>query len=160
MTGLIFNKIDKYEPGIICRLLSLSYEEILDRQLQQQFEQFDKDVSDNPDTVGACTFITTLGSEIIGMASYDPRQAPEQAIMGHNCVLPRYRQNGYGRQQILEIIRRLKLKGVSRILVSTSEHPFFEPAQKIYLSCGFTEVERKEEQPQDQYKTIYYELKL
>ena len=160
MAGLTFNKIDKYEPGVIYSLLSRSYEEILDQQLQQQFQQFDKAVFENPDTVGACTFITSLGMDIIGMASYDPRQAPEHAIIGHNCVLPQYRKNGYGKKQILEIIKRLKLRNVSRILASTSEHPFFEPAQKIYLSCGFTELERKKRQPQDQDKTIYYELKL
>ncbi|MBN1804724.1 MAG: GNAT family N-acetyltransferase [Sedimentisphaerales bacterium] len=160
MTVLIFNKIDKYKPGIIYRLLSQSYEEILDQQLKQQFQQFDRDVFENPDTIGACTFITTLGIDNIGMASYDPREAPEQAIIGHNCVLPQYRKNGYGKKQILEIIKRLKLRNVSSILVSTSENPFFEPAQKIYLSCGFTELERKKRQPYDKYKTIYYELKL
>jgi GNAT superfamily N-acetyltransferase len=160
VTGLIFNKIDEYEPGIICRLLSLSYEEMLDKQLKRQFQQFDKNVFDNPDTIGACTFITSLDADIAGMASYDPRQAPKQATIGHNCVLPQYRRNGYGRQQILEIIKRLKLRNVSRILVSTSEHPFFEPAQIIYHSCGFTELERKKRQPRDKYKTIYYELKL
>jgi GNAT superfamily N-acetyltransferase len=160
VTSLIFNKIDKYEHGTIYRLLSQSYEEILDRQLQQQFQKFDKDVFENPDTVGACTFITSLGLNDIGMASYDPRQAPKQAIIGHNCVLHQYRKNGYGRKQFLEIIKRLKLRNVSRILVSTSENPFFEPAQKMYHSCGFTELERKKRQPLDQYKTIYYELKL
>jgi GNAT superfamily N-acetyltransferase len=160
VAGLIFNKIDKYEHGIIYRLLSQSYEEILDQQLQEQFQQFDKAVFENPDTVGDCTFITSLGTGIIGMASYDPRQAPDHSIIGHNCVLPQYRKNGYGKQQILEIIKRLKLRNVSRILVSTSEHLFFEPAQKIYLSCGFTELERKKIQPQGRYKTIYYELKL
>lgn len=160
MASLTFNNINKYEPGTISRLLSLSYEEILDKQLQQQFQQFDRAVFENLDTVGACTFITSLGRDIIGMASYDPRQAPEQAIIGHNCVLPQYRKNGYGKQQILEIIKRLKSRNVSQILVSTSENPFFEPAKKIYLSCGFTESERKKRQPQDNYKTIYYELKL
>lgn len=160
MADLIFNKIDKYEPGIIYRLLSISYEEMLDEQLKQKFQQFDKEVFDNPDTIGACTFIISLSSDAIGMASYDPRLAPEQAIVGHNCVLPQYRNNGYGKIQILEIIKRLKLRNVCRILVSTSENPFFEPAQKIYISCGFTELERKKRQPQDQYKTIYYELKL
>jgi GNAT superfamily N-acetyltransferase len=160
VAGLIFNKIDKYEPGTICMLLSRSYEEILDKQLKRQFQQFDKNVFDNPDTIGACTFITSLDADIAGMASYDPRQAPKQATIGHNCILPQFRQNGYGRQQILEIIRRLKLKNVSRILVSTSEQPFFEPAQKVYLSCGFVELERKKRQPRDKYKTIYYELKL
>jgi GNAT superfamily N-acetyltransferase len=158
MAGLIFNKIDKYEPGIIYSLLSQSYEEILDQQLKEQFRLFDKDVFENSDTIGACTFITSLCPDTIGMASYDPRQAPELATIGHNCVLPKYRKKGFGRQQILEIIKRLKLRNVSRISASTSEHSFFEPAQKMYLSCGFTELERKKRQPHDQDKTIYYEL--
>ena len=159
-TNLTFNEIVKYEHGIICDLLFASYAEILDKDLREQFQQFDKDVFENTDTVGACTFITTLNSDIIGMASYDPRQAPELGIIGHNCILPEYQKNGYGKQQILEIIRRLRSRAVTRAVLSTSEHPFFGPARKMYLSCGFVEFETKRDHPQDLYRTIHYKMKL
>jgi GNAT superfamily N-acetyltransferase len=159
-TDLIFNKVAKYEPGVIRDLLFASYAEILDDYLRNQFRTFDRDVFENPDTVGACTFITTLGKEIVGMASYDPRQAPELGIIGHNCVLPEQQGNGYGKQQVIEIIRRLKLMHVRRIIVTTAEHPFFEPACRMYLSCGFVEFDRKKKHPQDLYKSIFYGMEL
>ena len=130
-----FNEVAKYEPGIIRDLLFACYEQILDDELREKFLQFDRDVFENLGTVGACTFITTLNRQIIGMASYNPRQVPELGIIGHNCILPEQQGNGYGKRQILEVIRRLKLLGVRRISVSTSEHPFFEPAWKMYLSA-------------------------
>jgi len=158
--SLIFNETENYEPRTIFGLLCASYAEILNMDLEKQFRQFGQGIFEHPDTVGACTFITTLGSEIVGMASYDPRQAPILGIIGHNCILPEYQRKGYGKQQILEVIRRLKSKDVARAIVSTSEQPFFEPAHKMYLSCGFTELERKLKYPHDFYRTIYYGMEL
>ncbi len=158
--SLFFTQSSKYESGIIYRLLSTCYADILDRKLTEQLKQFDRDVFENTDTVGACTFVTTLGPDMVGMASYDPRQAPERGIIGHNCILPEHRRKGYGKQQILEIIKRLRSRAVIRAVVSTSEHPFFEPARKMYLSCGFMELERKMKHPQDFYRTICYEMEL
>jgi GNAT superfamily N-acetyltransferase len=160
MMNLIFNQITEYEPGIICRLLSACYADILDGELTEQFRQFDRDVFENTEIVGACTFITILNSDIIGMASYDPRQAPVLGIIGHNCILPNNQKKGYGKRQILEVIKRLKLRSIIRATVSTSEHPFFEPARKMYLSCGFAELKRERKHSNDLYKTIYYEMKL
>jgi GNAT superfamily N-acetyltransferase len=158
--NLIFNEIAKYEPGIIRDLLFASYAEILDQDLQEQFRQFDREVFENPGTVGACTFITTSGSDIVGMVSFDPRHAPELGIIGHNCILPDHQGKGFGKQQIIEILRRLKVRHIKRATVTTSENPFFEPARRMYLSCGFIETERKQKQPQDIYKIIYYEMNL
>ena len=158
--NLIFTQSAKYEPGIIYRLLSACYAEILDRELTEQFQQFDREVFKNAKTVGSCTFVTTLNSDIVGMASYDPRQAPKLGIIGHNCILPEHQKKGYGKQQILEVIKRLRSRDIFRVIVSTSEHPFFEPARKMYLSCGFTELERKRKHPEDLYRTIYYGMEL
>ena len=158
--SLIFNETWNYEPGTIFGLLCASYAAILNRDLQDQFQEFDQEVFEHVDTVGACTFITTLGSETVGMASYDPRQAPERGIIGHNCILPEHQRKGYGRQQIVEVIRRLRTKGIRRAVVSTSEHPFFEPACKMYLSCGFAESQRKQEHPKVLYRRIYYRIEL
>jgi GNAT superfamily N-acetyltransferase len=160
MMNLTFNEVAKYEPGIIRDLLFSCYEQILDNDLQEQFRQFDQDVFENLGTVGACTFITTIGRQIIGMGSYDPRQAPELGIIGHNCILPEQQGNGYGKRQILEIIRRLKFRHIKRATVTTSEHPFFKPACAMYLACGFSELERKQENPQNMYKKIHYEMEL
>ena len=159
-TDITFNEVAKYEPGLICDLLFAGYAEILDDDLREQFRQFDRDVFENLGTIGACTFITTLGRGIAGMASYDPRQAPGLGIIGHNCILPKHQRNGYGKLQILEIIRRLKSRDIKRMVAMTSEHPFFKPACRMYLSCGFIELQKKRKQPQDLYETIYYEMDL
>ena len=108
--NLIFTQSTKFKLGIIRRLLTTCYADILDRKLIEQFEQFDRDVFENPGTVGACTFVTALGPDVVGMASYDPRQAPEQGLIGHNCILPEYQRKGYGKRQILEVIRWLGRK--------------------------------------------------
>jgi GNAT superfamily N-acetyltransferase len=159
-TKLIFNDCIEYEPGIICRLLSECHREILDEQLERRFELFDSDVFENPQTIGKCTFITTLGSDVVGMASFDPRQAPQLGIIGYNCISPEHQGKGYGKQQILEVIRRLKAIGAKCVSVSTSGHPFFEPASLMYLSCGFSESKRRQRCVSDPYKIIYYEMKL
>jgi GNAT superfamily N-acetyltransferase len=158
--NLIFNETSEYEPGTIFRLLCVSYTKILDRDLKDQFRRFDRDVFEHPDTVGVCTFITTFESDVVGMASFDPRQAPELGIIGHNCILPEHQRKGYGKQQIVEVIRRLRSRDIRRVAISTSEHPFFEPARKMYLSCGFIESERKREHSQDLYRKIHYEMNL
>ena len=159
-SNLTFNEMVKYEPGTIFRLLSECHSEILEQQLQDRLRKFDCEVFENLETVGKCTFVTTLGTDIVGMASYDPRQAPKLGKIGYNCILPGHQKKGYGKRQILEILRRLKEFGVVRITVSTSEHPFFEPARKMYLSCGFSELDRQQKEPQDIYKIIQYEMKL
>lgn len=159
-SNLIFNEVKKYEPGTIFRLLSECHVEILDQQLQDKLRQFDCEVFENPETVGKCTFVTTLGTDIVGMASYDPRQAPELGKIGYNCILPGHQKKGYGKRQVLEMLRRLRKFGVRRVAVFTSEHPFFEPARKMYLSCGFSELDRQQKEPQDIYKIIHYEMEL
>ena len=42
-----------------------------------------------------------VGGRIAGFGSWDPRQAPDYGIIGHNCVLPEFRGEGLGKQQIL-----------------------------------------------------------
>jgi GNAT superfamily N-acetyltransferase len=158
--SLVFIQSTEYESGIFYRLLSVCYAGILDWKLTEQFRQFDREVFEHTKTVGACTFITNLNSKTIGMASYDPQQAPKLGIIGHNCILPKYQKKGYGKQQIFEVMKRLKSKDIIRATVSTSEHPFFEPARKMYSSCGFTELEKRQEHPKDLYGTIYYGMEL
>lgn len=109
---------------------------------QEDWKQYDEDVYKFPETIGASGFITTYNEKMIGFGSYDPRQRPEFGIIGHNCILPEFRGKGFGKAQVLEIIRTLKELGVKKVKVTTGEHPFFNPAQKMYASCGFFETRR------------------
>ena len=57
---LRFSQITGYKPGIIFSLLKKSYEEVWNDKLEQSLREFDKEVFENPNTVVACTFISTL----------------------------------------------------------------------------------------------------
>ena len=66
---LKFSKITEYEPGIIFSLLSRSFAGVWDEMLEEKIKQYERDVFENPETVGACVFISTLNGKPIGMAS-------------------------------------------------------------------------------------------
>jgi GNAT superfamily N-acetyltransferase len=157
---------DGQEPGILFNLLKRSYADLVLsdpvywKPEEQKWMEFDRDVYQNPDTIGQCVFMTRFENEIIGFGSYNPLQRPEFSIVGHNCILPALRGNGFGNKQILEILNRFRSMGIRKAKVSTSEHPFFLPAQKMYLSCGFKETGRALCEVDPRFRLIEYELVL
>ena len=136
------------EPGAIASLLNRSYAELLSEKPlhwkpeQANWERYDQEVYSQPDTIGACIFLSRLDSLIIGFGSWDPRQRPHCGLVGHNCILPEFRGKGYGKQQIQEILRRLRRLGIKRAKATTNDDRFFVPAQRMYTACGFREIRR------------------
>lgn len=122
------------------------------------WKTYDDEIFKNPNTVGCCGFVTYLSDVMIGFASWDPRKFPT-GLIGHNCILPQYRGKGYGRDQINEIVNRLKKLFFTKILASTLDHDFFSAAQKMYHSCGFVEMRRFSAE-NNMYKIIDYEKSL
>jgi GNAT superfamily N-acetyltransferase len=157
---LKFSKTTEFEPGIIFSLLSQSFTELWNEDLEKKIIKFDTEIFENPDTVGACTFISTLNGKAVGMASYDPRQGPEAGIIGYNCILPEYQGRGLGKTQIKEIIRRLKESGFKKVFVRTGEHPFFNKARNMYIACGFKESKKYPIGNQPGCEIIDYEIDL
>jgi GNAT superfamily N-acetyltransferase len=154
-------------PGLIFDLLSESYAPLLEQlpdakvsELLQDWREYDAAVFGEPDTVGASGFVTCLGQEIIGFASWNPTSWPAVGIIGHNCITPSHASMGYGRRQVMEILNRFTEAGFEMASVRTDEHPFFSPARKMYLSCGFEEVARYPGVLLDQYAMIEYERRL
>jgi GNAT superfamily N-acetyltransferase len=139
----------EYEPGIIADLLKKTYRELvlsnpeLWRQEETKWNEFDKEIFEHPDSSGNCVFLSLLEKRIVGFGSYDPRGRPDFGIIGHNCILAEFRGKGYGKQQLLEILRRFQSMGIKRAKASTGSHAFFIPARRLYLSCGFIEVGRR-----------------
>jgi len=88
--------------------------------------------------------------------AYDPRPFPE-AIVGQNCIVPEYRGKGFGRLQLRHLLAMLKSKGFEKATVTTTDNPFFEPAQRMYQACGFAEVKRRHEGHQ---RLIEYSIQL
>lgn len=149
MTNLEFKSPLEFKDGIIVNLLERSYAEIIStnpeywNQEKEKWAEFDIEVFQNPNTVGACVFLTMADDQPVGFGSYDNRPMPEFGIIGHNCILPEFQNRGIGKQQIFEIINRFRLMGIKKAKVSTCSHPFFVPAQRMYMSCGFIEIKRR-----------------
>lgn len=137
-----FIPLNQFKQGLLFDLLSKSYSDFpyKDKYLND-WKKYDKEAFSNP-KIGECIFITCLDDKPIGFASYDPRQGPERAIIGHNCILPEYWGRGYGKKQIEELIRLFKRQYFKKALVKTADHSFFLNAKKLYLSCGFKEIKR------------------
>jgi GNAT superfamily N-acetyltransferase len=154
------------EPGIIFRLLDQSYAELVRTHPElwepekENWEEFDRDVFENPGTIGACTFLTWFGKALVGFFSFDLRPMPAYGVIGHNCILPEYRNRGFGKQQIAEILRRFRQMGIRQARVSTSDHPFFVPAQKMYTACGFVEFKRVPFDRDPKQNMIHYQMKI
>ena len=60
-------------------------------------------------------------------------------------------------RRVLELLRAC---GFRRARATTGDHPFFEPAQRMYQACGFEEVKRGSCDRHPALGTIHYELSL
>ncbi len=163
---LTFEPITDHQPGILDSLLMASYAELLSsgepfwQSEKARWIEFDKEVFDHPTTVGQCVFLTRFHLELVGFSSFDPRNGPSFGVIGHNCILPNVRRQGFGKHQIRETLRRMELRSIKKVVVSTSAHPFFTPAQRMYLSLGFRESKRYPGPSQLGYEIIEYEFDL
>ena len=153
--------------GIIAEMLTEAYEALLvelpvDRreELLADWRCYDIAVHDEPGTVGSAGFLTLHGGAIIGFGSWDPRGWPDVGHIGHNCILPDQQGQGFGRQQIEEILKIFRGKGFRLARVRTDEHPFFTPARRMYAACGFREVGREPGTLLEDCDTVVYELDL
>jgi GNAT superfamily N-acetyltransferase len=157
---LTFRWAVECEPGTVYSILAQCYADILDTALRDRLSRFDREVFTAPDTVGACAFISWADEQRVGFFSYDPRQGPDVGIIGHNGILPPFRRNGYGAAQIMKILRQVTLRRVARARVSTSEHPFFLPARRMYEKCGFRVSRIAPAAGASPYGIVYYEKSL
>ena len=165
-TSLLFSPFVQHKQGTILSLLSQSYATYLalDSQAAQvwpaDWAAYDREVFCFPDTVGACGFVTSLGAQAIGFASWDPRGFPDYGVIGHNCILPAFQGQGYGTVQIRRVLCILRARGFEQARVSTGEHPFFRPAQRMYEACSFCEVGRGHRDPRVSLRMVHYVLPL
>jgi GNAT superfamily N-acetyltransferase len=142
-----FVPLTDQKPGTIASLLRASYAGLLEMDgrwdsQQASWEEYDHQVFAHRDTVGRCLFLTCIDGRLVGFGSWDPRRAPRYGIVGHNCILPEFRGHGLGRQKIQEVLRRFQTIGITTARATTCDHPFFAPAQRMYVTCGFREVRR------------------
>jgi len=153
-------------PGTLAEILKMCYSRLvasnplLWNPEVKDWERFDFDVYRNPNTVGDCTFLTWWDKQIIGFASFDPRPRPVYGLIGHNCVLPEFQNHGVGKAQIYGVLRRLNLREIQSARVSTLDHPFFQPARRMYLACGFKVADRQPWPASPDFVLIHFEKKV
>jgi ribosomal protein S18 acetylase RimI-like enzyme len=142
---LKFTPFKQHQPGLLYDMLTECYSTLpeLVKQEKKSWSDYDASVFTNPETIGKCGFVSCLQGTPIGFASWDPRNHPEYVIIGHNCVLHQYQRRGFGRLQVIEMLKRFETMKFAQVQVSTGDDPFFLPAQKMYLSCGFQETSRE-----------------
>jgi len=156
----------EYQRGTILDLLTESYAELVSSDPgtwgpgARRWEEFDSEVFNHPETVGSSLFLSRHEGRLVGFASYDPRRKPRCGIIGHNCILPPYRGNGFGTGQIREIIRIFRELGIDRSQVVTLDHPFFDSARRMYVGCGFRETESIPWDHDSRFRMVTYEKKL
>jgi GNAT superfamily N-acetyltransferase len=160
---LTFDPISLFSPGALADIIRRSYAELVETWPDywagetEKWDDFDRQAFAHPETIGKCVFVSRLDHEPVGLASYDPRQAPRYGVVGQNVILPEFRGRGFGKLQVLEVLRRLREKGIVTARVTTSEHPFFLPALKMYSALGFREVRRFAGGPDPDYNIIELE---
>jgi GNAT superfamily N-acetyltransferase len=164
--NLKFSSALGQKQGTIANLLKQSYAELISSepylwgQEKKNWEQFDRDVFEYLDTIGASVFLSWKDDHLVGLGSYDPRQKPELGIVGHNCIIPDFRRKGFGKLQIYEILDRFRSLGIQKVIATTNEHPFFYSAQRLYISCGFQEYRRYAGGPDFRHRLIDYTKNL
>jgi ribosomal protein S18 acetylase RimI-like enzyme len=157
---LIFEPISRFAPGDLAEIVARSYAALVESSPEvwgrerEKWEDFDRRAFASPDTVGRCVFVSRFGPEPVGLGSYDPRPGPVYGEIGQNCVLPEFRGRGFGSRQVREILGRFETLGIRTARVTTSGHPFFEPARRMYEGLGFREIRRFAGGPDPGYPLI------
>lgn len=138
-----FNKVSGFHRGIIFKLLAdaYSFDRRYEHRCNSDWQKLDDFFFDNLQIADKYGFITTLNDEPIGFVSWDPRNMPEYAEIGHNCIASRYKSKGYGKIQLQEAVNRIIQHEVRRIVVTTDDDLI--PAQRMYESVGFTMHQRR-----------------
>ena len=163
---LQFKSIDNQEPGVLSSLLFQSYADLIKsdpnnwKPEENNWNEYDRDAFGNPKTIGACVFLNWHGNKLVGFASFDPRQAQNIGIIGHNCILPDFRGQDFGKQQVKEILDHFMILGLQTAMVTTNDNPFFVPAQKMYKSCGFQEISREPWKRDKTQILIHYQKRI
>ena len=139
-----FKKISEFSKGILYNQLvdAYSFNNKCKETWNDMWKEYDDFFFDNLDIADKYAFITVLDGKPIGHISWDPRNRPDYVEIGHNCILTKYKGNGYGKLQLQEAIRRIKeYADLKKIIVTTNEITL--PAQKNYESVGFIKIRER-----------------
>jgi ribosomal protein S18 acetylase RimI-like enzyme len=141
-----FKKVSDFNRGILLELLkgAYSFDCRYEQRWYSNWQACDNFFFDNLQIADKCGFITTLNDEAIGFVSWDPRNMPEYAEIGHNCIALKHKGNGYGKIQLQEAVNRIIKNDVKKIIVTTNDDLI--SAQRMYESVGFKICKKRKEQ--------------
>jgi ribosomal protein S18 acetylase RimI-like enzyme len=153
--SITFKKLSGFNRGILFELLSdaYSYDPRYEQSGISDWQACDNFFFDNLQVADRCVFITTLNDEPIGFVMWDPRNMPEYAEIGHNCIASQYKGKGYGKIQLQEAVNRIIQHDVHKIIVTTNDD--LNPAQRMYESVGFTFNQKRKSQNSTEFVDEY-----
>ena len=155
-----FRPISAFPRGTLYALLcdAYAFDPRCAANWADDWHEFDDFFSDNPAIADKSGFVTVSGGAPIGFVSWDPRELPERAVIGHNCIATAHKGRGFGRAQLREAVFRLVESGAKTLTVTTNELLF--PASAMYEGVGFHETNRRASSGKDAFAgdTIDYEL--
>lgn len=151
-----FKKVSDFHRGIMAELLQDSYSFDRNYELiyQSKWQENDDFFFDNLHIADKYCFITTLHGEAIGFVAWDPRNMPDYAEIGDNCIVPQHKGKGYGKLQLREAIHRIIQNDVKKIIVTTNDDLI--PAQRMYESVGFTLYQRRKHKNVEHMDYVYW----
>jgi ribosomal protein S18 acetylase RimI-like enzyme len=138
-----FKKVSDFNRGILFKLLTdaYSFDCRYEQNCYSDWRVFDNFFFDNLQIANRYGFVTTLNEEAIGFVSWDPRNMPEYAEIGYNCIASKYKSNGYGKIQLQEAVNRITQNDVRKIVVTTNDDLI--PAQRMYERVGFALYQKR-----------------
>jgi GNAT superfamily N-acetyltransferase len=165
MPTLSFKGLCEAPRGTVLSLLLRCYapwasaDPSLYRDWERSWREYDDEIHSYPDTIARAGFLSCVGETVIGFGSWDPRPFPTARI-GHNCVLPTFRGQGYGTTQLKHLATVLRAAGFTRAVVQTGELDFFAPARAMYERCGFATITTHSPGVVAPFSVAEYELAL
>ena len=165
MGVLEYTPFTGHEPGTVLSMLEAGYEAYFEIEPYcreawiSDWRGYDRAVFAHPESVGASGFVSVLGSQAVGFASWDPRGFP-LGVIGHNSVLPEFRGRGFGKLQVMRVVEILLERCFREIRVTTGDNDFFLPARRMYASCGFAETGRAPGPPPSRMGIVQFSKSL
>lgn len=147
-----YKKPSAFNRGILFELLkdAYSFDTRYEKYWHSNWKECDDFFFDHLDIADKYSFITTLNNQPIGFICWDPRDMPE---IGHNCIIVKYKGNGYGKMQLQEATNRIVKSGINKIIVTTNSN--LVPAQRNYESVGFVVCNRRKNETKSDFAGEY-----
>lgn len=87
---------------------------------------------------GDIVYVGTIDDKVIGVIGYSlDRYETKNYWLGWFYVHKNYKGEGYGKELLGFVVKKLKSKGVKKIFVNTSSHYFYQNALTLYIDNGF-----------------------